>query len=429
MKRTLRSSILSLILLASEFQITYTQEINYISIPVNLSQYLSGVMKGNLDYIAGQFNVSIAEAELKAAKVFPDPGVSLAYSNNEDRSLRMGQSFEAGMSYPVSLGNKRGAGILLARSQYELSQLMLEAFFKNLRADAALSYFAGLRNHKIYLLQEDIYKQLAGLASADSIRLKTGEVAALDALQSSLAARSQITEVYQSFAEMHNSQFNLLLLQGKVFHDTLMQPSDDFPYQQRMFNLNELIKSAIENRAELLAAIKNKEVSDKNLRLLKASRAFEFNVETGYSYNSIVRNEIAPAPAYIGLSAGLAFPLKFSNLNRGLVQAAELAQKKSNTIYEQTELQITAEVVQAYNNYLAQDRKIGQFDRGLVNDAYKILQGRVYSYQHGESGLIDVLNAQRTYTELQLNYLEAMFEYTAALIELERAAGIWDLSE
>jgi len=66
---------------------------------------------------------------------------------------------------------------------------------------------------------------------------------------------------------------------------------------------------------------------------------------------------------------------------------------------------------------------------GLVEDAGKILQGRIYSYQHGESGLIDVLNAQRTYIELQLNHVEALLEYTAALIELERAAGIWDLTK
>ena len=68
------------------------------------------------------------------------------------------------------------------------------------------------------------------------------------------------------------------------------------------------------------------------------------------------------------------------------------------------------------------------YNLGLVEDASRILQGRIYSYQQGESGLIDVLNAQRTYIELQLNHLEALFAYTSALIELERSAGIWDLT-
>jgi cobalt-zinc-cadmium efflux system outer membrane protein len=312
-----------------------------------LAQYLSGVIKGNLGYIAGQFNVSMADAELKAAKVFPDPEISMAYGNNEERRLRMGQYFETGISYPINLGNKRLAGISLARSQYELSQLILDAYFQNLRADAAISYFACLRNQKIYLLQKDIFEQLSKLASADSIRHKTGEATGLDALQSSLEARSQLTEVYQSLADIQNASFNLMRLQGKIFSDTLDNPSEDFPYKQRIFILNELINNAVESRADLLIALKNKEISEKNLDLLKANRAFEFNLEAGYSYNSIVRNEIAPAPAYTGLSAGIAFPLKFSSINKGSLNAAEMAIKKSQISYEEMELQRTTEVIQA----------------------------------------------------------------------------------
>lgn len=430
MKRILRSLILSLLLLASILNTAYSQkEISYKSNPVTLSKYLLSVMKGNLGYIAGQFNVSIAEAELKASKVFPDPEVSTSYANNEDRTLQMGQSVEAGISYPINLGNRRGAGIALARSQHELSQLMLDAYFQNLRADATLSYFASLRNQKIYQLQEDIYEQLSQLARADSIRLEAGEATGLDALQTSLEARSEMTKVYQSLAEMQNAFLNLIRLQGKIFSDTLDNPSDDFPFRQQDFNLSELINNAIENRADLLLAMKNKEVSEKNLNLLKANRAFEFSLEAGYSYNSIVKNEIAPAPEYNGVSAGISFPLKFSGLNKGALQAADLAVKQSQTAYEESELQITSEVIQAYNNFVAQNKKVDQYNRGLVEDAEKILEGRIYSYQHGESGLIDVLNARRTYSELKLNHIEALFEYTAALIELERVAGIWDLSQ
>ncbi|RLB61078.1 MAG: TolC family protein [Deltaproteobacteria bacterium] len=429
MKRILRSFMLSLLLLASALHATYSQqEISYISNPVSLSQYLSDVIKGNMGYIAGQFSVSIAEAELEASKIFPDPEISIAYANNEDTRLQMGQSVETGITYPISLGNKRGAGMELARSQHELSQLILDAYFQNLRADATLSYFASLRNQKIYQLQKDISEQLTGLARADSIRLNYGESTDIDALQSSLEARLQQTEVYQSYADMQNAFLNLMLLQGKLFSDTLDLPSDSFPYKQRDLNLFELINNAVQNRADLLVAIKNQEMSEKNLNLLKANRAFEFSLEAGYSFNSIVRNEIAPAPAYNGLSAGISIPLKFSSFNKGSLQAADLAVRQSQTTYEETELQISSEVIQAYNNLVAQNKKVEHYNLGLVEDASRILQGRVYSYQQGESGLIDVLNAQRTYIELQLNHLEALFEYTSALIELERAAGIWDLT-
>ncbi|HNR40787.1 MAG TPA: TolC family protein [Bacteroidales bacterium] len=405
------------------------QEISYKSRPVSFPAFLSGVVKGNLGYIANQFNVSIAKAELKASQVFPDPEIALTYGYNEDRRLQMGQSFEAGLSYPVNTANRRGANIALARSNYELSEYLLDAFFQNLRADAALSYFATLRNQRLFSLQQDIYKQLSELARADSIRLASGDATGLDALQSSLEARSQLTEVYQSLSEFQNSSVNLMLLQGKKFIDTLEIPSGNFPVKQREFRLNELIDNSLNKRADLMAALKNREVSEKNLSLIKANRAFEFNLETGYSYNSIVKNEIAPAPAYNGLTAGISFPLKFSSLNKGSIAAADLAVSQSRTAYEETELQIITEVIMAYNNFVAQNKKVEHYNQGLAEDALKILEGRIYSYQQGESGLIEVLNAQRTYIELQLNQLEALFDYTSALIELERAAGIWDLSE
>jgi len=429
MKRIIKSAIFILPVFISVLRSGFSQqEIIKNTKPLALSEYLSAVLTGNLGYIAGQFNVSIAEAELKASRVFPDPQISILYSNNEDWSLQMGQSVEAGLSYQVNLGNKRGAEISLAKSRYELTRFMLEAYFQNLRADAALSYFACLKDHKIYLLQEDIYRQLIALARADSARLKAGEATVLDAMQSSLEARSQKIKVIQSYTGFQNSLIALSVLQGKKIPDIPGIPSDTFPYRKRDFYLDKLISNAIEKRAELMVAIKNTEVNEKILNLLKASRAFEFSLETGYSYNTVVKNEIAPAPAFNGISAGISFPLKLSNINKGLLQAAENAIKQSQVYYEEAKLQITSEVVQAYNNYVASYEEIEHYNLGLIEDAGKILKGRIFSYQRGESGLTDVLNAQRSYIELQLNYIEALFNYTRALIELERAAGIWDIS-
>jgi len=430
MKRIFRLLISSSLILTSISDIAFSQEkSSYLINPVSLSQYLSDVIKGNLGYIAGQLNISITEAELNASRALPDPEISVAYSNNEDKTLQMGQSLETVMSYPVNTGNKRSAGISMARSRHELSQLLADSYFQNLRADAALNYFTGVKTQKIHQLQKEIYIQLSELARADSIRFITGEGTELDALQSSLEARAQLSEVYQSNTDLTNALLNMMLFKGKEFADTIVFPSDDFLYRKREFSLDSLLISASNNRADLMAAIKNNEVSDRNLRLLKTTRAFEFNLEAGYSYNSVVRNEIAPAPEYNGFSAGISFPLKFSNLNRGSLKAAELAMKQSHILYDEIRLQIATEVIQSYNDFITQKMKVEHYNLGLIRDAERILQGRIYSYQHGESGLLDVLNAQRTYIDLQLNYINTLFDYTKSLVEIERSAGIWDLTQ
>ena len=160
-------------------------------IPISLSTYLSNVTKGNLEFIANQFNVSIAEAELEAARVFADPEIAVEYSNSEDWTVQLGQSISAGISYPFSLGNKRGASIGVARTQMELEQFVLEAWLQNLKADASLTYYAGLRDLQIYQLQEDTYNRLLQLARADSLRFVAGEITEIDAIRSGLEARAQ----------------------------------------------------------------------------------------------------------------------------------------------------------------------------------------------------------------------------------------------
>ena len=396
-------------------------------VPVSLTSYLSKVNKGNLGYIAEQFNVSIAEAQLKAAKVFADPELSVGYSNNEDRTLLMGQGIDAGISYPVSLGNKRGATISLAGSQKELALTALDAYFQNLRAEAALSYFAAIRQMNMLHVQKDIYDRMRKLADADSLRLKTGAINATDALQTALGARSQQNQVFQAEADFQAALVQLSQLQGKIVPDSLLVPSGQFPFLQKEFNLPELVQSALERRSDLQVAIRNKEISEKQIRLIQANRAFEFNLEAGYSHSTVVKNEIAPAPAFNSYSAGISIPLKFSALNRGEVQAARNAAAQSETVLRDIRLQITAEVTQAWFSFKAAEKQFDHYQNGLVNDAAKILDARTYAYQRGETGLIDLLNAQHTFGELQVEYSETLYQYAEKLVMLEKAAGIWDI--
>ena len=90
-------------------------------------------------------------------------------------------------------------------------------------------------------------------------------------------------------------------------------------------------------------------------------------------------------------------------------------------------LQIQAEITQAWFNYEAEKKKIAQYKAGVLEDSQKVLDGMVYKYKRGETSILDVLVAQRTYNEVQQEYLETMKGYAASLVALESACGIWDI--
>jgi len=424
MKRTLFITIISLLTVLN----LYGQSAEGIKqVPLSLSEYLSGVTKGNLGYVAEQFNVSIAEAQLKATKVLADPEISLAYSNNEDQTMMMGQGLDASISYPFNLGNRRRANISLAKSQKELAQSALDAYFQNLRAEAALSYFDALRQKNLLQLQKDIYDWLYKLSETDSFRLRAGTINATDALQTALEARSQRNQVFQSEADFRASLIHLAQLQGKIFPDTLLLPSGEFPFQQKDFNLTELVQSALERRSDLQMAIRNREISEKQLRLIQANRAFDFSLDAGYSHSSVVKNEIAPAPAFNSYSAGITVPLKFSSLNRGETEAAKSSVNQSEMVLKDIRLQITSEITRLWFAFKAIEKQLHQYKNGLIDDAAKVLEARTYAYQRGETGLIDLLHARHMFSDLQVEYYETLYRYTEALVMLEKGAGIWDI--
>ncbi|MCE1168476.1 MAG: TolC family protein [Sphingobacteriia bacterium] len=390
-------------------------------------EYMTRVKSANISYLAEKYNVDIAEAKMQAAKIMPDPEISIGYGNNQDWDLQMGYNIDAGLSYTLELGGKRGARMGVARSEKELAEVLLEDYFRNLRADATIAYLSAVKQRHLYQLQKSSYREMYQLAQADSLRFKAGTIMEVDARQSKLEAQSMRNEIYAYESDLKETLLNLLMLQGintlqlpDSIQGSLLLPKQDF-------DLAKLISLAQNNRTDIQMAIKTQEMSQNNLRLTKANRYIDLGLSIGGSYSSEVRNELAPAPAFKGIVAGISVPLKFSNINKGELKAAQLTVSQSKMQYEAIELQIRTEVAQAYSRYISALRQVEQFDNGLLSEAEYIFKKKVYSYERGESNMIELLNAKRTYYDNQIAYQESLFNFSVALIELERACGVWDI--
>ncbi|WP_303822646.1 TolC family protein [Apibacter mensalis] len=392
---------------------------------LNYIDFIQQVKNNNLEYAAQKYTVNLAEAEVENAKIIPDVEWNIEGNSNQKH---MGNNLETGLGWTIELGGKRKARIDLAKSQVDLNRYLLQDYLRNLYADASLQFLECIQNKNLLDVQLNSYKTLSNLAASDSIRYKLGDITLTDSKQSKLEAQFMLNEVFKAESEWKNSLYALNLVMGKSQKDTLYTANSNFTDFTRDFDLADLITTAQNNRADLQAALQNKEVSQKMLKLAKANRVMDLGISAGMQFNGKATNEEAPSPYHTGVTAGLSIPLRFLNNRKGEVQTAHYTIQQADLEYKQVELQIQTEVTQAYQNYVNTKKQMQQFSNGLLSESKAILEGKIYSYKRGNTSLLEVLDAQRTYNDVQENYYQTLYNFCSALVRLERTVGIWDIN-
>ena len=386
------------------------------------SDYMNAVERQNATYLAERYNVSIAEAQTAAARVFNDPTLSVEYGNNQDWSLQMGQSVEVGLSYLFNLGNVRRARINVARSEEDITRAVLDDWFRNLKADATIAWVHAQEARTLKEIKRSSYESMIKVADNDSIRASLGDGSLIDARQSRIESKALYAEYLAADAEYANALQTLSLYAGGLaFQDV---PEEDILLALPSSSAQDMVELALENRADLRSAELSRTLSERNLALVKASRAPEFELSLGYSYNKEVRNEIAPAPTYHGLSIGVSIPLKFSRLNKGERLAAERTAQQAEAAYEAAKQQIVSEVQQALVSWQSATKVAQECSATMLEDATSILENRRIAYLQGDSSLLDYLMAVRVYNDTAEQCIAAKAGLVTATAELLRAIGL-----
>jgi cobalt-zinc-cadmium efflux system outer membrane protein len=404
----------------------HSQETEVNRLLIDYKTFIELVWKNNLGYASERLNINIAEAEIKASKVFNDPELSIEYADNDDKRMQMGRSISIGLRKTFGIG-KRTANIDLAKSKKELTAALLENYFQRLRAKATLTYLETMKQTQLYEIKKNSCNNIERLAKADSIRFSLGKISDSDALQSQLEAEIAFNNLCQSQTELLNAYAALGVWTGDFDKGAIYIPSGRLKLIESYFDLEQLLQTALSNRADLTAALKTVEVVKKDLEVVKRARNPDIDLSLGFNHNTEVRNEIAPAPLFNGIMLGIAIPLKFSDFNKGAVHAAELRRKQSELNYQQAELEVKNVVTQNLRQYYSLLSQAKRYETHLIAPARSLLEGKIYSYERGETSRLEVLVAQNTFDELQSAYITTLSDCLAALVELETSAGIWDI--
>ena len=405
--------------------LTLTIAIHLSAQEIDYTTYISRVMQGNLESASAQLDLAVSQADLVAARKITDPALTAEYGNNSDWDIAMGQSLSFGLEKSLSLG-KRAARIQVARRQLDASDAGLRHFEQTLRADATLAFLDALLARDRALIGEQAAQYMLSLYRSDSLRFAAGEMSELDVLQTRLESNIAQQDYLALMADYRNALVQLDLIMGQPLQTTqaiVGQLADP----RQLFSLERLLGGADSLRMDLVSQRILADAAASQVRLVRRERMPDIDLALGVSLNSRVRNEEAPAPEFVGYTVGVGIPLPVSNLNRGEVVASRLAAQQAEVQTDIVRRQVQAEVIQAYNSYTSAISRLDNYNASVMASAQQVLEGKRYAYHRGETSLLDLINAQHTYNEIQQAYAECLHDCMSAWVELERSAGLWDI--
>ena len=404
-KRVMRKLLFILTLIATT---ATAQEISY-------GEYMQRVMEGNIALTAKRLDIDIADAHLKGSKTFNDPTLAVTYTNNEDWSKKLGQGIEVELSRTFMFGVRKNR-INMADSERRLTAALFEEYMRNFRADATLAYLEHLKASMLLAEAKEILNDLEEIASNDSMRFIRGDLAESGWLESRMAMGIARNAMLETEAGCNNTAIKMGYFMGSLDGAESLRGNGTLEMSEEAAPIEHYINNALAHRADIVVALSRADVAEAVKRFNKAQRRPELNAVLGATYN-IAR------PDFTTLKAGIAVPLKFSNLNKGARIADEILVQQANIEVKEARLLVQADVMQAYNSFLYAIKQTETFTGKMLSDMRRVVEGKKKAYELGEIPFIEYLIVERDESEMRREYIEALFGKAAAWVELQRATG------
>jgi len=402
---------------------------------ITLDEFLNEVAEANLDYAAQRYNVDIAKAAVAIAREFQNPTLNLGdshelrfagrYVNGVDQSEP--EALNVGIAQTIPIGGKRKWGIRMATQNYHSAAATLDDFVRNLKLNASEAFVGALAAQRELEQQHKTTDYLRQLVAVQDHRFKAGDIGETDLTQSRVDELQSESDLLNAENDAQVAQLNLNNFLGRDRGQTTFILRGKLELEPRSFDLSQLIENALQTRPDLVALRHARDGAQSGVHLAKANRIPDPTVGVGYTYSTATENFVNPTPQMDYLGVSLSFQLPLWNRNKAGITTARSVAEQTQKQVESAELKAEVQVRESFNTYQLMQERVQKFQSETLKGADDVLAAKRFSYEHGNSTLDDLLMAQSADNDVHQAYNSALADAANALMELERAAGLWDV--
>jgi outer membrane protein TolC len=388
---------------------------------INLGLLIEKALKQNLQIEVAKYRYEASKARISQASSLDDPQFEYKYDkiNASMDAVMQGKTAPMrtfGVSQEIPFPTKL---ILRAQIAVKESQMAYEEYKEKEREiiSQVKSLYAGLA---FIYSSIDITKEnkafLEQLARSLSTQYSLGKVRQEDALKAQLEIAKMENELImlEQKRQVTQAKINVLLNQGPDIELARPELMGNRGYK---FNLEDMYKSAKDNRPELKAFRFALERARKTYSLAKQGYLPDFMVK----YERMERDgELKDWAGMVGISLPIWFWQK-QNFN---VKEMRKELKAMEAEFKNKENMTLLEVKEAFSNVEALKKLSVLFRTTYVPQAEQLLKSSSVSYEAGQADFLNLLDSERMLLEFKLDYYKTLVEMEVSFSELERSVGV-----
>ncbi len=359
-----------------------------------------------------------------AAEAYPNPTVSSlsgygalrdtgrAAIGNDPDTIRSITEYNVTLGQPLEWPAKRAARQKAAEAALAGAHAGIDEAKINLIAEVKIAFYDLLLAQRAVEIAKQNLGTVEEVARAVKIRVKSGEAARFESVKADvevLKARKELSRASNGL-RVAGVALDTLTAGALGKHFTIR---GDFATFRQETDLETLTTLASNRHPTLRRQIKSVEQADSTIERERQSRIPDLTVNGGY-WREIGRE------AY---GAGLSVPLPFWYQRQGEIVAATGTKHRAEAEYLRTRNELVKAATQHFQEAQTAGEQIELFEKGLLKQADEALRIAQFSFQQGAASLLEVLDAQRVYRQVQLEYAQARLDLSIALARLERATG------
>jgi len=372
-------------------------------------------------------NVDEMKAEEITAYLRPNPQVGLTVDGTQIAPNKgvweplTGTFVVPSISYLHERDHKRELRLESAQEGTRITQSQHEDLDRNMVFSLRTAFVATLQAKFVLDLAKADLEYYDHIIQISQDRFKAGDMAQIDLDRIELLRVQYESELQMAIVNLRTAKIQLLQMLNEPTPVDQFDVTGTFDFSDALQPLETYRDAALAARPDLQAALQTIQQSETNHKLAISNGSTDPTYSAWYTWNSSNNNPETDDSQTLGLSVSI--PLRIFDRNQGEKKRTLIDIDRSQQASAATRAQVFSDVDTAYAEVQSNIELLKPYKAQYNAQALRVRDTVTYAYQHGGASLMDFLNAQSDYRQVQLAYAQLIGAYLTAAAQLNLAVG------